>query len=58
MLYGTLLLFVGSVIFSSIVNAQDNGKPRVFITDSKSWEMSGGFGGSGGNVGGVTTGGA
>jgi PEGA domain-containing protein len=33
-------------------------KPRVFITDSKSWEMSGSSGGSGGNFGASVHGGA
>ncbi len=33
-------------------------KPRVFITDSKSWEISGGFGASGGSAAGATRGGA
>jgi hypothetical protein len=33
-------------------------KPRVFVTDSKSWEMSGGFGGSSEGFGGAASGGA
>lgn len=33
-------------------------KPRVFVTDSKSWEMSGGFGGSSEGFGGGVRGGA
>lgn len=33
-------------------------KPRVFITDSKSWEMSGGGGGTSGGFGGSSAGGA
>ena len=33
-------------------------KPRVFITDSKSWEMSGGGGGSSEGFGGASSGGA
>lgn len=33
-------------------------RPRVFITDSQSWEMSGGAGASGGALGGATSGGA
>ncbi len=32
--------------------------PRVFVTDSKSWEVSGGFGGSSSGFGGATSGGA
>ena len=35
-----------------------NGKIRVFISDSKSWEVSGGFGGTEGGFGGGTRGGA
>jgi len=35
-----------------------DGKVRIFVTDSQSWEMSGGFGASGGNAGGHTSGGA
>ncbi len=39
------------------VPAQD-GKPRVFITDSNSWTVSGGFGGSLDAAGGAMSGGA
>ena len=35
-----------------------DGKVRAFISDSNSWEMSGGFGGSQGGFGGASTGGA
>ena len=35
-----------------------DGKVSVFISDSNSWEMSGGFGGSQGAFGGASTGGA
>ncbi|PYT61408.1 MAG: hypothetical protein DMG35_09395 [Acidobacteria bacterium] len=49
----------------SITAAQDNQKPsatqdkaRVFITDSQSWEMSGGGGGTSGGFGGGVHGGA
>jgi len=38
--------------------APSDGKVRIFVTDSQSWEMSGGFGASGGNAGGQTSGGA
>ena len=34
------------------------GKPRVFISDSKSWEIAGGGGGTSGGFGGETRGGA
>jgi hypothetical protein len=36
----------------------ETGKPRVFITDSQSWEMAGGGGGSSSGFGGATKGGA
>lgn len=46
----------------SVVSAQETGnhpyRARVFITDSKSWELSGGFGGADGNLGGSEGGGA
>lgn len=36
----------------------DSGKARVFITDSQSWEMAGGGGGTGGTYGSAVSGGA
>jgi hypothetical protein len=47
---GTLLV---SVVFATAVE-----KPRIFITDSKSWEISGGVGGTSDAFGGATKGGA
>jgi ABC-type phosphate transport system substrate-binding protein len=41
---------------ASAATAQD--RPRVFITDSDSWQASGGFGGNGGTIGGGGSGGA
>ncbi|HMG37219.1 MAG TPA: hypothetical protein VKM94_25170 [Blastocatellia bacterium] len=38
--------------------SQDPKKPRVFVTDSQSWEISGGVGGSNDGFGGAQTGGA
>jgi PEGA domain len=38
--------------------ADQTTQPRVFITDSNSWEMSGGFGGTSAGLGGVVRGGA
>jgi len=38
--------------------ANEVGKPRVFITDSESWEMHGGGGGNSSGFGGATSGGA
>jgi len=40
------------------MSAQTGSKPRVFITDSKSWEIRGNSGGSGGVFGGNVSGGA
>ena len=52
------LLFVTCVIclLTALVAAQQT--PRVFITDSKSWEISGGGGGTSGGFGGGVHGGA
>ena len=54
-----LILLAGSV---SILMAQNGNpvdrKPRVFITDSQSWEMSGGGGGTSEGFGGTSHGGA
>lgn len=50
----TLLVLGMALSFSAF--GQD--KPRVFITDSDSWEASGGFGGGNGAVGGGGSGGA
>ena len=49
-----LVLLLGT----GLVLAQDKEKPRLFITDSQSWEISGGFGGSSEGAGGVMSGGA
>jgi hypothetical protein len=37
---------------------QEKEKPRVFVTDSQSWQMSGGFGGTKEGFGGTMSGGA
>jgi hypothetical protein len=47
-----LLLGGGSLI------AQEGTKPRVYISDSQSWQTSGGFGGSRDGFGGASSGGA
>lgn len=49
----TIVLVI--LVFATAAFAQN---PRVFITDSKSWEMSGGSGGSSGAFGGAVHGGA
>jgi hypothetical protein len=45
------------IILSSVLGAAAE-KPRVYVTDSKSWEISGGVGGSSGGFGGADKGGA
>lgn len=46
------------MLIASYAMAQNTTKARVFVTDSKSWEMSGNIGGSNGSFGGHTSGGA
>ncbi len=55
--FPTLFLFLVLILcaVSAIAGAE---KPRVFITDSKSWEISGGFGGTSEGFGGGMRGGA
>jgi hypothetical protein len=51
----TLLVFgvvVGSVLWGAAAE-----KPRVYVTDSKSWQLSGGNGGSAAGFGGAASGG-
>jgi len=50
------LLFALFLLAAGVAAAQQ--RPRVFITDSKSWEMSGGGGGSSEGFGGASSGGA
>ena len=49
------LALLGLLMASQLVIAQN---PKVFITDSKSWEISGGFGGNNQGFGGTVKGGA
>ena len=55
-----LLLLLGAVAVGkeAATPGSDTDKPRVFITDSQSWEMSGHSGGAGGAFGGEAHGGA
>jgi len=46
------------LILGAVLWAAASEKPRVFVTDSKSWEMSGGVGGSQDGFGGASGGGA
>lgn len=50
------LIFIAVCLFATSLFAQE--KARVFVTDSKSWEVSGHSGGSSGAFGGETHGGA
>jgi len=51
-------LLAVSVVLGWIMCGAAAEKPRVFITDSKSWEMSGGVGGTQDGFGGASKGGA
>ncbi len=66
MVYALCLLF-GSAVAATLASRagepsphpqRQDGKRRVFVTDSQSWSISGGFGGSGGGFGGGAKGGA
>lgn len=46
------------LLLAAAVAAQESRKTRVYINDSQSWEIEGGFGGSSGGFGGGTRGGA
>jgi hypothetical protein len=52
-----LLLTVGTILVS-LLSATAADKPRIFITDSKSWEVSGAVGGTAEGFGGTSKGGA
>lgn len=45
-------------LLCSLLFADSKERPRVFITDSQSWEISGGFGGGGDAIAGSSKGGA
>jgi hypothetical protein len=53
-----LAALVVLLALAAIAFGQDPSRPRVFVTDSKSWETSGGFGGTRGGIGGAGGGGA
>jgi len=46
------------VLSSPTLMGQEKAKPRILVTDSQSWQMTGGFGGNANGFGGVQTGGA
>jgi hypothetical protein len=50
--------FVGGIILASVVWSAAAEKPRVFVTDSKSWELGGATGGTADGFGGAARGGA
>ena len=56
-------VFIASLCFSVVLGSgllrgQEATKPRVYISDSQSWQMSGGFGGGSDGFGGAGSGGA
>jgi hypothetical protein len=59
MRYKAVFACLGILALSTLTTAQTlPQKPRVFITDSQSWEMEGGIGGTSGGFGGASKGGA
>ena len=53
-----LIMMLVLFLLCSVLFAEPKDRPRVFITDSQSWEISGGFGGSGDVISGSAKGGA
>jgi hypothetical protein len=51
------LMLVGGVLLSSTILSAAAEKPRVYITDSKSWELGGAVGGTADGFGGAARGG-
>jgi hypothetical protein len=51
-------IFFVLTLLATVIQAQERSKPRVFINDSQSWEMSGGIGGVDDGFGGGVKGGA
>src|SRR5262252_266325 len=51
------VLLVSCFVLGSVIWGNGADKPRVYITDSKSWEMGGAAGGSSGGFGGAAKGG-
>jgi hypothetical protein len=52
----TINIAAGILLTAAVGHAQQ--KPRVFVTDSQSWETSGALGGSSSGFGGAAKGGA
>jgi len=53
-----LIMMLVMFLLCSMLFAEPKERPRVFITDSQSWEISGGFGGGGDAIAGSAKGGA
>lgn len=53
-----ILMFFFGVAIAMSITLQAEEKPRVFVSDSKSWEMAGGFAGNKDGVAGAVRGGA
>ena len=53
-----VILMLVLPLLCSLLFADAKERPRVFITDSQSWQISGGFGGSGDAISGSAKGGA
>ena len=51
------LTLVGAMVLASVVWSAAAEKPRVYVTDSKSWELGGGVGGTADGFGGAASGG-
>jgi hypothetical protein len=58
MLLAVLNSSVLALVLGGALTAQESAKPRVYISDSQSWQTSGGFGGSRDGFGGASSGGA
>jgi hypothetical protein len=52
------LLLSGCIVLFSVISGFAGDSPRIFVTDSKSWEISGGAGGSADALGAGVKGGA
>jgi hypothetical protein len=60
LVFGVVILVTALAVWAqdSKTGANNPNRARVFVTDSKSWELSGGFGGANGDIGGSQGGGA
>ncbi len=51
------LMLVGGIVLACVVWSAGAEKPRIYVTDSKSWELGGGVGGTADGFGGAARGG-